>query len=556
MEEFLFGTFATDELKLVHHRASRRGVQHRHDLSPRDPVPGQPVRLRVYAGPDLDADQVACYYTLDGSEPVGAGGVAHTGHALLLERADVEWDILSWGYVAAWQGTLPAQPEGSVVRYQIGAWRRDIGGEGPETYADWPNVKATAEQAAAAFFRGEPLPVGVSGDPGHPHTFAYRVDRLAPPAWARDAVIYHVFVDRFYPEGGQDWLQTDDLRGFCGGSLWGLAEKLDYVADLGATCLWLSPIFPSPTHHGYDATDLTRVEPRLGGDEALRTLVDEAHSRGIRVLLDFVCNHVSHQHPLFQDALSSPASPYRDWFTFDDSEVGYRTYFGVRSMPEVNVAHPGARDWLIDTARYWLREFEVDGFRLDHANGPGPDFWTDFWAACKAETLACFCFGEVVDAPQEQLAYVGRLDGCLDFQTADALRRTFALRQWSEGHLERFLARQQAFFDQAVGGRGFLRPTFIDNHDMDRFLFLAGGDKAALRQAAAVQMQLPGPPIIYYGTEVGLSQSRSTREGLGLHVSRVPMVWGAEQDRELLTYYQALIRERREGRSHPPSLSF
>ncbi len=544
MEEFLFGTFATDELKLVHHRAVRRGLQHRHDLSPRDPAPGQPVRLRAYAGPDLDADQVACYYTLDGSQPAGARGVAHTGRVLLLEQADVEWDILSWGYVAAWQGTLPAQPEGSLVRYQIGAWR-DADGGGPETYADWPDVKATAERATHAHFRGKPLPGGFQGDPSQPHTFAYRADYLAPPAWARDAVIYHVFVDRFYREGGQDWLQTSDLRGFCGGSLWGLAEKLDYVAGLGATCLWLSPIFPSPTHHGYDATDLTRVEPRLGGDEALRILVAEAHSRGIRVLLDFVCNHVSHQHPIFQDALSNPASPYRDWFTFDDSEIGYRTYFGVRSMPEVNVAHAGARQWLIDSARYWLREFGVDGFRLDHANGPGPDFWTDFWAACKAETADCFCFGEVVDAPQEQLAYIGRLDGCLDFQTADALRRTFALGQGSEEHLERFLARHQAFFDQAVGGGAFLRPTFIDNHDMDRFLFLARGDKAALRRAAAVQMRLPGPPIIYYGTEVGLSQSRSTREGLGLHVGRVPMVWGAEQDRDLLAFYQQLIQERR-----------
>jgi glycosidase len=359
-------------------------------------------------------------------------------------------------------------------------------------------------------------------------------------------VIYHVFVDRFYREGGQDWLQTGDLRGFCGGTLWGLAEKLDYVADLGATCLWLSPIFPSPTHHGYDATNLTRVEPRLGGDEALRALVTEAHARGIRVLLDFVCNHVSHQHPRFQEALSNPASRYRDWFTFDDSEIGYRTYFGVASMPEVNVAHPGARAWLIDAARFWLREFEVDGFRLDHANGPGPDFWTDFWAACKAERPDCFCFGEVVDAPQEQLAYVGRLDGCLDFQTADALRRVFALGQGSEHDLERFLARHHLFFEQALeGAPGFLRLTFIDNHDMDRFLYLAGGDKAALRRAAAVQMRLPGPPIIYYGTEVGLSQSRSTREGMGLHVGRVPMVWGDAQDQEILAYYQHLIHQRR-----------
>jgi cyclomaltodextrinase / maltogenic alpha-amylase / neopullulanase len=536
MEEFVFGTLATDELKLVHHRAALRGLQHAHDLAPRDPLPGEPVTLTVQVGPDLDARHVACYHAFDGTEPHGARGVAHNGHVLPLEPIGITWDTLVWGYVATWQGTLPAQPEGTVVRYQIGAWAD----QGPEIFADWPDAQATAEQAASAFFRKEPLPTVPPGDPSQRHTFAFGVDRLAPPDWARQAIIYHVFVDRFYPGSGREWLQTTDLRGFCGGTLWGLAEKLDYVAELGANCLWLSPIFPSPTHHGYDATDLMHVEPRLGGDEALRTLVDQAHARGIRVLLDLVCNHISNEHPIFLDARSDPASPYRSWFTFNDSKIGYRTYFNVRSMPQVNLADPGARAWLIDTARYWLREFDVDGYRLDHANGPGPDFWTDFWAACKAQKPDCYCFGEVVDAPAVQRTYVGRLDGCIDFFAADALRRTFALGRWTEDHLERFLERHTAYFPDT-----FLMPTFLDNHDMDRFLHLAGGYKEALRCAAAIQMRLPGPPIIYYGTEVGLSQTHTTREGMGLHFSRVPMAWGAEQDQELLAYYKALIRERR-----------
>ncbi|MGC9336349.1 MAG: alpha-amylase family glycosyl hydrolase [Anaerolineae bacterium] len=536
MEEFTFGTFATDELKLVHHRAAHSGLQHGHALTPQDPQPGEPVILTVRVGPDLSVDQVVCYYTLDGSEPDGERGMARNGDVLRLKQVDVVWDSLVWGYVTRWQGELPPQREGAMVRYRLGAWA----GDGPETFADWPDVLARAEQAAAAFFRGDLLPDLPPGDPSVSHTFAYSVDHLRPPAWARDAVIYQIFVDRFYPGPGRDWAQTADLRGFCGGTLWGVAEKLDYIADLGATCIWLSPIFPSPSHHGYDATDITHVEPRLGGDEALRALVSEAHRRGVRVLLDYVCNHLSRHHPVFVEAQADPTSRYRDWFTFDESEIGYRAYFGVTAMPEIDVSHPAARDWLIDAARYWLREFDVDGFRLDHANGPGPDFWTDFWTGCKAERSDCFCFGEVVDTPDAQRAYVGRLDGCLDFHVGDALRRTFALGSWTEADLARFLRRHFSVFPQ-----DFVMPTFIDNHDMDRFLFLAGGDKGALRRAAAAQMRLPGPPIIYYGTEVGLNQAVSIRDGRGMHVNRVPMVWGDEQDQDLLVTYQALIRERR-----------
>jgi cyclomaltodextrinase len=536
MEEFIFGTYATDELKLVHHRILRRGLHHRHALAPQDPVPGQPITLTVHVGPGLEAGHVACYYTLDGSEPAGTRGVAGDGQVLRLERAEVVWDTLIWGYVELWQGTLPPQPEGTLVRYRIGAWSGDC----PEVFADWPEVQATVELAADAFFRGKPLPDVPAGDPAAGHTFALSVDRLGPPAWAREAVIYQIFPDRFSPGQGRDWLQTGDLLGFCGGTLWGVAEKMDYVADLGATCLWLTPIFPSPSHHGYDATDLRHVEPRLGGDDALRAVVHEAHSRGIRVLLDYACNHVSQYHPLFVEARANPNSPYRQWFTFDDSEVGYRAFFGVANMPQVNVANPDARQWLIDVARYWLREFDVDGYRLDYANGPGPDFWTGFWTACKAEKPDCFCFGEIVDVPDEQRTYIGRLDGCLDFHLGEALRRTFAQGRRTEADLAQFLARHRAFFSD-----DFVMPTFLDNHDIDRFLFLAAGDKEALRRAAAAQMRLPGPPIIYYGTEVGLSQAVSIQAGQGMHVNRLPMLWGEEQDRDLLAYYKALIRERR-----------
>lgn len=520
---------------MFYHRVERQGLHHRCRLWPADPGPGEPIVVSAVAGPDLTAEHVVCYYTTDGSIPSGSRGAASNGSAIRLSPGEIVWDTPLWGYLTVWYGTLPPQPEGTTVRYRIGAWAEGQ----PEVFADWPDVTASTEAAAEAFFHSRPVDGLTVGDPEEGTIFVCHVDRFGPPAWAREAVIYHIFADRFYPGDGSGWLQTSDVRDFMGGTLWGVIDKIAYIASLGINCLWLSPIFPSPTTHGYDATDLTCVNPRLGGDEALRTLVREAHTRGIRVLLDLVCNHVSSRHPIFMDALANPASPYRSWFQFNGSQNGYRTFFGEPAMPQINVADDGARRWMIETAAYWLREFDIDGYRLDHAQGPGPDFWTDFWTACKAARPDSFCFGEVVDKASVIRNYVGRLDGCLDFMTSDALRNTYARRLWSEADFERFLTRHRGFFPDS-----FLMPTFLDSHDLDRFLFIAGGDKGRLKQAVERQMRLPNPPIVYCGTEVGLSQDEGTDGPLGLQASRKPMPWGDAQDRDLLEFYQAQIQAR------------
>lgn len=543
--DFIFGTLATDELKLIHHRAARTGVQHLHQLSPRDPHPGESVVLTVDIGAHVEADSVTCYFTTDGTEPDGLRGHAINGEAIPCQQIDTLWDTLTWGYRTRWQVTLPAQTDGTIVRYRIGAWHSE--NDKRDVYADWPDVKRTAERAATAYFRNQPLPDFAEETPCCPVTFAYHVDHFAPPQWARDAIIYQIFVDRFHPGDGVDWLPVKDLSDFHGGTLWGVRDRMDYIADLGATCIWLSPTFVSPTYHGYDIVDYYRVEPRLGGDEALHAVVAAAHKRGLRVLLDLACNHTSHLHPHFQDALKNPHSPYRDWFTFDESEIGYRSFFGVKQMPELNMQSPAARDWMLDVARYWLSEFDVDGYRLDHADGPGPNFWAAFRAVCKDAKADSFCYGETVDAPTVMQQYIGRLDGTLDFHTSEALRRVYGYQSLDEAVLRQFTARHFSIFPQ-----DFLLPTFLDNHDMDRFLFIAKGNKDALKAAARAQFALSGPPIIYYGTEVGMSQAVSVREK-NLEQGRLPMIWDDRQDRDLLDFYTSLIRERKTQFHQQPS---
>lgn len=539
MEDFIFGSFASDELKLLHERAQVRGIQHGARIDPADPQPDEPVTITVTVGPDLTLGHLACTYTTDGQAPAGSRGVARVGQALPLTRVAAEWHPFLWAYGERWEVTLPPQPEGTLVRYAVSGWRDD---GGPELWADWPPVRLQVERATAAFFAGQPAPVSFPfpAQP-QPTPFAYSVDRLETPGWAREAVVYQIFVDRFNPGGGRSFAQPASLRDFFGGTLAGIAEKLDHVASLGATAIWLTPIFASPTVHRYDTTDFFAIDPRLGTADDLRTLVQAAHARDIRVILDLVCNHVSNQHPFFQQAHADPASPYRDWFTFDPAYPhGYRTFFNVAGMPKLNTANPAVRDHLVEAARYWLSEYDVDGFRLDHANGPDHAFWSEFWTACKATKPDCWCFGEIVEPPTTLRSYLGRLDGTLDFTLCDLLRRTFARGSLDMAALAQQVERHAGFFPP-----GFSLPSFVDNHDMDRFLYLAGGDKQRLQLAALVQMTLPHPPVIYYGTEVGLSQTENKAGGGGLELSRLPMPWGAEQDGKLLGWYRQLVALRR-----------
>ena len=537
MEDFIFGTLSTDPLKMLFQRVTKSGIQHAYLTQPRDPKPGDAVKIIVESGPDLVVEEMACYFTVDGSNPVGTKGKASTGEVVFCDQIDLVWDTVNWGYRKRWEACIPPQPDGTEVRYLISGWND----QGLEVFADWPDVKSTIEQAAKIYFDTKSTPqMKFRGTPGEPRIFNYYVDELKPPTWARQAIIYHIFVDRFNQGNDRDWKQTKNPKQAFGGTIDGVTEKLDYIKDLGANAIWLSPIFPSPSIHRYDATDYYHVAAELGGDEALKKLVEKAHTKGIRIILDLVCNHISFQHPYFLDAYNNKNSPYRNWFYFDEAdEIGYRTFFGVRKMPQVNLNTPEARQWMLDIARYWLEEFDVDGYRLDHANGPGPGFWGEFWQVCKSAKPESICFGEVVEPPDVQRQYLGRMDGLLDFHLCEALRKGMGTENWSSQQLNNFLVNHSDYWNKE-----FLMMTFIDNHDMDRFLYIADNDIEKLKRAAEIQFEFPGPPIIYYGTEVGLKQTLSKTSAIGLEASRGAMVWGEGQNQEIYHFYQDLIQKR------------
>ncbi len=530
-----FGKLISDSLKLTNHRANLQGLQHQHTISPRDPNPDEPVTIHAFSASDPAIASIDLIYTTDGSDPRMAGSECQR---VAFQRVHTEWDTLVWDYVSHWSAQIPGQCDGTLVSYCISA----MTAEGQPIHADYPDAEERVQHATMIHFKNIPPDAPFTPSPqDSPPLFRYHVDRHEPPAWAREAIIYHIFLDRFYPGDGRDWLQTGDLLGFCGGTLWGARDKLDYLADLGVNCLWLSPTWSSPSNHGYDVADYERIEPRLGGEEALHALVEGAHRRGIRVLLDLVCNHISNEHPIFAEAQASESSPCRDWFDFDPRfPHGYRSFFNVKNMPKINLEHPDAREWMIRMAIRQLEIFDVDGFRLDVAAGAGANFWTHCRPRLRAIKPDCLLIGEIIDAPSTLLMYQGRLDGCLDFSLNEALRQTYAWGNWDEGRYEEFAERHREYF-----GDGFLLPSFIDNHDMDRFSHIVDNDSDALKQAVMAQMRQPNPPVIFYGSEVGLRQALSTREHT-LDVSRVPMVWDDRQDQDLLEFYKEQISLRKQ----------
>lgn len=507
MPNIIYGHQIDPDQRVAAHLADLQGIKHLARRAPLAPRPGEPIILTVTTSGPIPFAEIRCWYAADEG----------LSSSLTLHPSSVAWDQPSWDYVRLWQGEIPGQPEGAILRYRLAG---RVSGTDRWIYAE-----------------------NQSEDPSAATDFAVYVGGSAPPAWSQRAIIYHIYLDRFYPGDGRAWNPAARLGNFFGGTLLGVLDQLDYLQDLGANTIWLSPLFASPTDHGYDATDLFTVEPRLGTNADLQTLLQQAHARDIRVLLDFVPNHWSNQHPTFVEAQRDPASPYRAWYLWRNWPDDYETFFDVQTMPKLNLRHGSpARAHLLDAARYWLEQ-GVDGYRLDHADGPAPDFWADFRRACQQTNPDCWLFGEVVKPPPVQRAFFGNLHGQLDFALARALRETFALCRWRLTQFDAFLAAHEAYFPPA-----FSRPAFLDNHDMNRFLFLAGDDKNRLKLAALVLFTLSGPPVLYYGTETGLSQEKSIHDGLGFDEARLPMRWGDEQDHALRDYFRTLAHLRR---AHP-----
>jgi cyclomaltodextrinase len=360
---------------------------------------------------------------------------------------------------------------------------------------------------------------------------------IQTPDWVKNAVFYQIFPDRFnrsprlaHERGIQfkPWGAPPVEQGYQGGDLLGVVDKLDYLSDLGINAIYLNPIFAAATNHRYNAYDYMHVDPLLGGNAALRELLDEAHKRNIRIVLDGVFNHCGRGFWAFHHVLENgPVSPYLDWFHIygypmhaypDDhrkSQPNYAAWWNHASLPKFNTNNPGVRDYLFKVARFWL-EFGIDGWRLDVPEDINDDtFWREFRRIVKSVNRDAYIVGEIWHEARRWLqgdmfdAVMNYLitGPALSFFGAASLNRSWMhtdihLQPIDAHEFARRIDAMYALYDWEIN---FAQMNMLDSHDTPRALWLLGEDKKALRLAVLCQMSMPGTPNVYYGDEVGLS---------------------------------------------------
>ena len=414
---------------------------------------------------------------------------------------------------------------------------------------------------------------------------------MITPDWVQDAIFYQIFPDRFARSARnpanhlpfEPWDSPPTVHGFKGGDLYGIAEKLDYLLDLGVTALYLNPIFTSASNHRYHAYDYFKVDPLLGGDEAFMELLEKAHRNNIRIVLDGVFNHSSRGFWQFHHVLECrEGSPYKDWFYFDPERlsgkkqwgaypsaheqrllqhedsliaIGYRGWWNLPALPKFNTNNAAVREFLFGVAEYWIG-LGIDGWRLDVPTEIDDDsFWQEFRRRVRAINPEAYLVGEIWHEAQRWLQG-DQFDAIMNYDITKPILAFFP-----DNHLNLRVLHQQANYrgiQHPIGAHEFAdridhnlqlykpditsaQMNLVDSHDTPRFLTCASGDKASLKLAWLFLFAYPGTPCVYYGDEIGL-------EGEQDPGGRAAFMWEESRwDKDLHSYVKQLIKVRKEN---------
>jgi len=353
------------------------------------------------------------------------------------------------------------------------------------------------------------------------------------PDWVKNAVFYQIFPDRFAwspkvekPSNFEPWDSEPTVHGFKGGDLMGVVEKLDYLQDLGINAIYFNPIFQSASNHRYHTHDYYQVDPLLGGNEAFKLLVEEAHKRDIKIVLDGVFNHASRGFFQFNHIMEvGKDSPYVDWFHIHDyplnafeGKPNYECWWGLPALPKLNTDNPQVRRYIFDIARYWIEQ-GADGWRLDVPFEIDDDeFWREFRDVVKTANPEAYIVGEIPCEAQRWMAG-DQFDAVMNYQITHAALGFFGGKQidyelasgmMGLGEAEKYTAenfakRTEELLQIYPYEFALAQMNLLDSHDMPRFLSLVSGNVKRLALAYLFILTYPGAPSIYYGDEIGLT---------------------------------------------------
>lgn len=358
------------------------------------------------------------------------------------------------------------------------------------------------------------------------------------PEWAKGKVVYEIFLRSFY-----------DTDGDGKGDLKGLTTKLDYLKELGVDIIWLTPIFDSPSYHGYDIKDYKKINPDYGTNEDFFNMVKEAHKRNIKIVLDLVLNHASNKEEHFRDAYGNQDSKYDRWFYFSNIEntIYHDWYFRddakrretiSSKMPAWNTNNPEVLNYHLEIAKYWMDpngdgdlNDGVDGYRLDYVRGPSHNYWKLFNSKLKDFNKEALLIGEAwVDLEAMKPYFNNEMDTVFDFPVQGSMTSGVM------SDIKKIIEQQREEFSK---GTQFAR--FMSNHDLDRFPNYI--PEPRLKVFASLIYTLNGMPTLYYGDEIG-----AKGEGVdGDQGRRAPFEWYKDNKGEGMTRWTALYNKEIDG---------
>ncbi|WP_379970006.1 glycoside hydrolase family 13 protein [Ectobacillus sp. sgz5001026] len=371
-------------------------------------------------------------------------------------------------------------------------------------------------------------------------------DVFSAPSWVQDTVWYQIFPERFAngdsslnPDDTLAWGSTDPTPiNFFGGDFEGIINHIDYLVKLGISGIYFTPIFKATSNHKYDTIDYMEIDAQFGDKETFKRLVEVCHKNGIRVMLDAVFNHSGFYFPPFQDVIKNgELSLYKDWFYIHKFPIvtepipSYDTFAFTYMMPKLNTAHPTVRDYLLEVGRYWVREFNIDGWRLDVANEVSHDFWREFRKEVKAIKPDVYILGEIWHDSMPWLQG-DQFDAVMNYPYTNAAIKFFAENTI---HAEEFVYRTAEAMLMYPTNATEVTFNLLGSHDTPRILTVCKNNKDIVKQLFAFLLSSSGSPCIYYGDEISMKGSMDPG-------CRACMIWDKEnQDLDMFEFISHLI---------------